>query len=105
MACREARLRRIGTNGRRTADRALAVWEMHPVMNMAVGTANPPPTAVAVAPTPAISAPPIAAPIPQPTATSEQFIILTKPVAIQVPYGTTVLQPGTKLPVLSRDSQ
>ena len=93
-------------NNRRSYDQSLAVWEIHPVMNMAVGTANPPPTAVAVAPTPATSAPPIATtPIPQPTAASEQFITLTKPVTIQVPYGTTVLQPGTKLPVLSRDSQ
>jgi hypothetical protein len=99
-------------NNRRNYDQSLAVWEIHPVMNMAVGTINPPPTSAAAAPTPAISVarpsnspPPVAAPIPQPTATSEQFVTLTKPVTIQVPYGTTVLQPGMKLPVLSRDSQ
>ena len=91
-------------NNRRSYDQSLAVWEIHPVMNLAVGTNNPPPTSAAVAPTPAISAPPSAAtPIPQPTAASEQFITLTKPVTIQVAYGTTVLQPGMKLPVLSRD--
>jgi hypothetical protein len=96
---------------RRTYDPSLAVWEIHPVMRLAVGTAAPGPASVTAAPTPPISestpanvAPPPAK-IPQPTATSEQFVTITKPVTIQIPHGTTVLQPGTKLPVLSRDSQ
>ncbi len=42
---------------------------------------------------------------PQPTATPEQFVTITRPVTVQVPYGTAVLQPGIRLPVLSRDSQ
>src|SRR5438876_9823007 len=29
---------------------------------------------------------------------------ITKPVTIQMPYGITVLQPGMKLPVISRDA-
>ena len=29
---------------------------------------------------------------------------ITKPATIQMPYGTTVLQPGMKLPVISRDA-
>jgi hypothetical protein len=94
-------------NNRRSYDRSLAVWEIHPVMNMAIGNAAPSRPSVAVAPAPAISSTPtVATAIPQPTAaTSDQFVMITKPVTIQVPYGTTVLQAGTKLPVLSRDSQ
>jgi hypothetical protein len=57
----------------------------------------------------ASSSPPIAPPatssVPPTTNTDEQFITLTKPVTIQVPYGTAVLPAGTKLQVLSRDSQ
>lgn len=92
---------------RRNYDQSLAVWEIHPVMNLTLGAANPPPAAVSESPTPATSAPPatVTTSIPQPSAASEQFITLTKPVTIQVPYGSTVLPAGTKLPVLSRDAQ
>jgi hypothetical protein len=46
---------------------------------------------VAPAPTVAIATPP-------------QFITITQPVTIQIPYGTTVLSAGMKLPVVSRDA-
>jgi hypothetical protein len=36
---------------------------------------------------------------PTPTAVPQEFV------TIQIPYGTTVLQPGMKLPVISRDSR
>ena len=99
---------------RRNYDQSLAVWEIHPVMKIAVGPSDSPsiaatssmPEKSAAASTPAFSPPPVAAPIPQPPAvTSEQFVTLTKPVTIQIQYGSTVLPAGTKLPVLSRDAQ
>ncbi len=98
-------------SNRRNYDPSLAVWEIHPVMRLAIGTATPPTSVAAAASTPPISEstpanvipPPVT--IPQATAASEQFVTITKPVTIQIQYGTTVLQPGTKLPVLSRDSQ
>jgi hypothetical protein len=30
-------------------------------------------------------------------------VTITQPVTIRIPYGETILQPGTKLPVVSRD--
>lgn len=51
----------------------------------ATSTASPASTAVAI-------------PGPQ------EFIVLTRPVTIQVPYGVTTLAAGTKLPVVSRDA-
>jgi hypothetical protein len=90
---------------RRNYDDSLAVWEIHPVMNMTIGTADSRPTA-ATSSVPKISAPPpIAIPQPQPTGAPAQFVTLTKPVPVQIPYGSTILPPGTKLQLLSRDAQ
>jgi endonuclease/exonuclease/phosphatase family metal-dependent hydrolase len=33
------------------------------------------------------------------------YVTITQPITIKVPYGTTVLQPGTKLPVVARNPQ
>jgi hypothetical protein len=90
---------------RRNYDASLAVWEIHPVMNMTVGAVDSPST-VATSSVAKISAPsPIAIPQPQPTGTPAQFVTLTKPVPVQIPYGSTILPPGTKLQLLSRDAQ
>jgi hypothetical protein len=40
-----------------------------------------------------------------PPATTAQFVTLTQPVKIKIPYGETVLPRGLKLPVLSRNGQ
>lgn len=97
---------------RRNYDQSIAVWEIHPVMTMAVGTSDLPSTAIhssapKISPPPAIATPPpvvastpAAAPNP-----SAQFVTLTRPVPVQVPYGSTTLPPGTKLQVLSREGQ
>jgi len=54
--------------------------------------------------TPQIAAtPPSVEPVP--AATPQELVTITQPVTIQIPYGTTVLQPGMKLPVISRDAQ
>ena len=81
---------------RRTYDPSLAVWEIHPVMKLETATAVAAPN-----PQPSTSPPPSAPAVP---AAPEQFATITKPVAIQIPHGSTVLQPGTRLPILSRDS-
>lgn len=98
-------------NNRRKYDPSLAVWEIHPVMKLVSGTAvqealavPSAPTVQFSSPTPASVAPP-PAPISQPTTTTEQFVTITKPVTVEIPHGTTVLQPGMRLPVLSRNSQ
>jgi hypothetical protein len=83
---------------RRNYDPSLAVWEIHPVMQLldvsATSTASRSPTAAtAVAPAPTVA-----------VATPPQFVTITQPITIQIPYGTTVLAPGTKLPVVSRDA-
>jgi len=85
-------------NNRRNYNQALAVWEIHPVMRLVEGSSQ----SVGVAPASAESAPTIATPSAH---SAGEFVTLTRPVTIQVPYGTTVLKPGMKLPVLSRDSQ
>ena len=94
---------------RRNYDQSLAVWEIHPVMKLAVEAANSPSTAVTSS-TPKVSvqaptatpAPVMAAPVPN---TAGQFVTLTRPVPVQIPYGATTLPVGTKLQVLSRDQQ
>jgi hypothetical protein len=99
-------------NNRRNYNQALAVWEIHPVMRLLANAnaAAAAPTAVVFNPPPEMSAPsaapsPPATAVPQSTSGSDQFVTLTKPVTVQIPHGSTVLQPGTKLPVLSRNAQ
>jgi hypothetical protein len=93
-------------------------WEIHPVIKIlplespmpAVPTSPLPaaspctaPTAVATAspsPLPTSAAATPAVPPPQP-----QFVTITQPVTIQIPYGQTTLRPGTKLPFVSREAQ
>lgn len=91
-------------NNRRDYDPSLAVWEIHPVMRLGVGTSAPISGPVS-APTPSPVSSPIASTIPSSSKTAEQFVTIAKPITIQVPYGTTVLQPGMQLPILSRDAQ
>ena len=90
---------------RRPRDKDKAVWEIHPVMGLEIKSADaPPPTAALIQAAPKINslAPP---PVPVPSATimPEQFATITKPVTVKIPYGETVLQPGTKLPIVSQD--
>lgn len=93
-------------NNRRDYDNKLAVWEIHPVMQLLTGDSTAglarPQTQPQV--TPQIAAPPPSV-APVPTATPEEFVTITQPVTIQIPYGTTVIPRGMKLPVISRDAQ
>src|SRR4051812_38847782 len=47
--------------------------------------------------------PPLQQTTPQAQSSAPQFVTLTQPVKIQIPYGETILPRGLKLPVLSRD--
>ena len=95
---------------RRSYDASLGVWEIHPVMKLALNENIPAPArrtspreeVAEPAPTPTLQS---AAPNRQPTGAAGQFVTLTQRVPVQIPYGTTTLQPGTKLQVLSRDQQ
>lgn len=91
---------------RRPRDKEKAVWEIHPVIRMEVKSAD---AEAAASNTKAVGGPQAALPAPvvvatQPAATPEQLVTITCPVAIKIPYGEAVLQPGMKLPVVSRDA-
>jgi len=61
-------------------------------------------TATATAAAPAPSATPTAVSTVQRLAPPD-FVVITKPATIQIPYGQTTLQPGTKLRIVSRDEK
>ncbi len=88
---------------RRPRAKDKAVWEIHPVMQMEV---LPSPVAVTV---PATSVSPSRIASPSPTAEEKaapglpQFVTLTQPVTVKIPYGEAVLPRGMKLPLVSRD--
>jgi hypothetical protein len=68
----------------------------------AIASSSPPPIS---APKHAVAATLTFAATPVPTTTPEQFVTITQPITIKIPYGTTVVLRGTKLPVQSRDAQ
>ena len=102
-------------------DKSAAKVEGHPPISRPAATAsveNPAPTpaqsaSAAISQTvpestpPSLStpAPPSAPKQPSPTLTptTQQFVTVTQPVKIKIPYGETVIPRGTKLPVVSRD--
>jgi hypothetical protein len=100
-------------NNRRSYDQSEAVWEIHPVMRLSMGGSKnsatspltPPLSAPQIQPrpTPQIAATRTSA-VPAPTATPEQFVTITQPVTIKIPYGQSVLPLGLRLPVVSRDA-
>jgi hypothetical protein len=91
---------RDNTSNRRDYDSSIAVWEIHPVMQLAVDSG----TLLAKATTTS-TAQSVAAASPLPTvAVQQEFVTITKPVTIQIPYGTTTLPRGMKLLVVSRDA-
>jgi len=105
------------------ADKPTAKAEGHPLTSPPAATTS----AENASPTPAQSAPaaaseaapestppslstpvPTSAPAPQEpsasvTPTPEQFVTVTQPVKIKIPYGENVLPRGAKLPIVSRD--
>lgn len=89
----------------------LSVWEIHPVMMLKVGTTTVsapsgfrPASSSAPSPSVETAGEEGARATVQPQTTPQQFVTITQPVTIQIPYGTTVLQAGMKFPVMSRDA-
>jgi hypothetical protein len=113
-------MRRVNPNGYHNPWRQTA-WEIHPVIKVVPvdraqpagsPTPTPPispgPTTVvsqtaSLAPTPSPS--PTPAPVTLTPATQPQFVTITAPVTIQIPYGQITLNRGTKLPFVSREAQ
>jgi hypothetical protein len=96
-------------NNRRNYDEKLAVWEIHPVMQIQLGAVSAGKTVPAVqpkaGPMPAVSVPLSQSPatlIPQSTHAPEQAITLIRPVMVALRYGQALLQPGIKLAVVER---
>ncbi len=92
------------SKNQRRYDNKTSTWEIHPVMRLQLGALSvgkfiSPSPASSVAP---VVAEPVSPAVAQATSPPEQFVTIMQPVAIHVPYGTVVLQPGTKLPVVSR---
>jgi hypothetical protein len=112
-------IRKIAANGYHQPWRSTA-WEIHPVVKIERAdnapakvesreSAPPPARSPAVeSSSPAVSTPVPTSPSEQletPASTPPRIVIVTQPVKIKIPYGDTVLPPGTKLPIVSRDAQ
>lgn len=94
---------------RRGQNSAVAVWEIHPVMEMRIGSrvvsSQPPNTQLSTGKESASSATP-SPPNVQPAAPAEQGLAtIVEPVPIKIPYGTTVLQRGMRFPIVGRDRE
>jgi len=84
----------------RSYDAELAVWEIHPVMELSESDAASPQLSAS----PAVASTPSAATItPAAKPQLQEFVVLTQPLTIRIPYGSTTLPPGTRLLVASRD--
>jgi hypothetical protein len=81
-------------------------WEIHPVIKVeAIDAPAVLPAASPSSTPPVLTASPKTIPAVTPNASAQkQFVILTQPVKIEIPYGQTVLPRGTRLPVVSRDA-
>lgn len=94
-------VQKIAANGYHQPWRSTA-WEIHPVLKIeAVDGASPPAPGVASA-APATTASPL---IAATAAAAPVEVTITQPVTVKVKYGETVLQRGTRLPLVSRNAQ
>lgn len=85
-------IRSIARNRYHNPWRATA-WEIHPVIKIERADAAAP------VPVPAPQVPP-----PGPSAIPQKFVTILRAVKIKIPYGETVLQRGTRLPIVSQDA-
>lgn len=94
-------IRTVAANGYHQPWRVTA-WEIHPVVKLeAIEGTAPVATTSSVSPSPTT---PIPTPAASATPPPPQSVTLMRPVRMKIPYGEVVLQPGTKLPVVSRDA-
>jgi hypothetical protein len=88
------------SKNRRSYDAELAVWEIHPVMELTEST-TPSPHANAA---PQGESTPPAATSTVETAAPQKFVVLAQPVRIRIAYGETTLPAGMKLSVVSHST-
>jgi hypothetical protein len=79
-------------------------WEIHPILKIERVDAAQRTPLVTVSPRVEPSIAPTSPASATLTPVEQQFITLTQPIRIQLPYGQTVLNSGTKLPIVQRDS-
>jgi hypothetical protein len=80
-------------------------WEIHPVIKIeAIDAPTVLPAANPATTPPVPVASPKTTPTTAPNAPQKQFVTLTQPVKIKIPYGETVLPRGTKLAVVSHNA-
>ncbi|HZE58556.1 MAG TPA: hypothetical protein VE031_11920 [Chthoniobacterales bacterium] len=91
-----ATIRSIARNRYHNPWRATA-WEIHPVIKIERADAAP----SVSAPSPQVA--PTVPAVPSATA-PQQFVTILRAVKIKIPYGETILQRGTRLPIVSRDA-
>jgi hypothetical protein len=99
-------IRTIGANKYHQPWRATA-WEIHPVIKIeavddatALPIQSPSPAPATPAPSPKTILVPSSSSSPQ-----QQFVTITQPIRIKIPYGETVIPRGAKLSVVSHDAK
>ena len=113
-------IRKVTANGYHQPWRSTA-WEIHPAIKIealestpASPLVSPSPRPRVPTPTPKQTATAAAAVSPSPKTPPQaqsspgqlpQFVTITAPVTIKILYGETVIPPGSKLPVVSRDAK
>jgi hypothetical protein len=95
-------IRSIGRNKYHNPWRATA-WEIHPVIKIErVDGTSPPQPPTQTSPVPETARAPSSSPVPGWTA--QRYVTILRAVKIKIPYGETVLQRGTRLPIVSQDA-
>jgi hypothetical protein len=101
------KIQTIGANKFHQPWRSTA-WEIHPVIKIEpLDSGSPLSPGIIPSAVPSVASPSVRAtsPVAAVSPALQQFVTLTQPVKIKIPYGETVLPRGMKLPLVSRNDQ